>query len=87
MAPRMPHVSEANGSSQRILTLRHGDQVNVIGHQAIGPDGGAIAIGMIAQGLQIFAPVAVIEEHCLASVATMRHVIRHTGNGNAPIGP
>lgn len=70
----------AERPAQPILVRRHDDRVNVVGHQAIGPDLGACPLGRLGQQVQIERIIALFEESLLPAVAALRHMMRQSGN-------
>jgi len=65
------------------LPLRHGDEVHVICHPAIGQNPEATTLRVPAQEFQVVLLVIRREEHRLPIVATLRNVMRRAGNDNA----
>ena len=59
------------------ITLRHRDQVDVIGHQTEPKKPKAVARGVFLQYGQVELTVAVVEEDGLPVVAPLRDVMRH----------
>jgi hypothetical protein len=57
------HVQWLQGAPQAVVARRHGDQVDVIGHEATGEnrDGVRVAVGL--QPFEIGAPIIVGAEH------------------------
>ena len=63
--------------------VRHQHEVDVVGHQAIGPyldRGLAAALG---QEIAIEGVVGRFEEDLLAPIAALRHMMGNAGNNNA----
>ena len=61
----------------------HDDQVDVIGHQAVGEDVESALGRVIPKQTQVPAIVRPDEEDVLATVAYLRNVVRDTGNHNS----
>ena len=59
------------------------NQVNMVGHQAIGPYGDAEFLAGLSEQIAIKPIVVVAKEHALAPIASLRDVMRRTGNDNA----
>jgi hypothetical protein len=70
----------ADGQTQAIFGLRHGDQMNVIGHQAIAPNLHALFTTPVGHQFHIGRIVAIVEKRLLATVAALRDVMRQTRN-------
>ena len=62
---------------------RHEDQMDVVGHQALCPDGNPTGTAMPAQQLDIKSVVVVTEEHRLAPIAALGDVMRHVRDDRA----
>ncbi len=75
------HVAE--GAAETFLIARHGDDVNVVGHQAVGPDLDPCPSCRIRQQVEVQFVVAILEEGLLAAVAALRHVVRDAGEHDA----
>ena len=60
---------------QPVLVARHRDDVHVVGHQAIGPDRHPRSRRRVGQQVEVEFVVAVLEEHLLAAIAALRHVV------------
>lgn len=54
---------------------RYRDDVNVVGHQAIGPDLHSVPFGGVCQQIKIRRVIAVFEECPCAPVAALRHSV------------
>ena len=61
----------------------HGNQVNVIGHQTVGPDVHSGANGLLGKQVAIDLLIAVLEEDRLATIAALRNVMRQARNNDA----
>lgn len=57
--------------------------MDVVGHQAIGPDLGTRPMGGPGQEIAIEEVVAVLEEGLLAAIAALRHMVRIAGQHEA----
>ena len=68
----------ADSASQPIGRLRDRDQVDVIGHEAIGPDLDLVSTAPLPHQLQVAAVVLVTEERLLSTVSPLRDVVRET---------
>src|SRR5207302_442276 len=75
----------ANGAIKRLrpTALRHHDQVHVVGHEAIGPHRDAGRSATLGQDVAEERVVALLEEHPLAAVTPLRHMVREAGNNDA----
>jgi len=75
-------MSLAESSPQPVLRLRHGNQVNVIGHQAIGPNLDPSLSAPVSHQFQISRIVFIAEERLLPTISSLRYVMRQTRNRN-----
>src|SRR3546814_13440759 len=73
----------AEGSPQAVLILRHQHDVDMIGHQAIGPDLATRPLRRIGQQTEIEFIIPILEEGAPAPVAPLRHMVRDAGQDNA----
>ena len=78
---RLVRVAEA--AAEGVFAGRHGYEVDVIGHEAVGPHGQAVLAGVVFEQEQIATAVAVVEEHIRASIAALRYVVRHPRHDNS----
>ena len=53
-------VRAAEGVGERILALRHADDVDVVGHQAIGEHLEAVLVALLLQQREVYPPVIVV---------------------------
>jgi len=74
----------AEGATQAVLVRGHDDGVNMIGHQAPGPDLGACLLRRVGQQIEIELIVASLEESLLPPVAALGHMMRKAGNEGGP---
>ena len=68
--------------SERIRR-RADDEMDVIGHQAIGPHCGPGLAHPLGQQIEIDVLIAVLEKDRLAPIAPRRHMVRAAGNHDA----
>ncbi len=68
---------------QAFAVLRRQDQVNVVGHLAIGPDLDAEATAGPSEPIAIERIVAVLEKDALAPVAPLGHMMRQARDDDA----
>ena len=76
-------VRLAECRAQPVHVARHGKDVNVIGHQAIGPDFGPRFLGGGGKQRDVMRIVVVFEEHALTVIAPLRDMVWNTGQDNA----
>jgi hypothetical protein len=76
-------VKIAEGPPQPVRIARHQDDVNMVGHQAIGPDLGLRAPRCIGQQIEIDRIIAVLEKGPLAPIAALGHMMRNAGHHEA----
>ena len=73
----------ADRPAQAIGLLRNQDQMDVVGHQAIGPYFHARLAGLLGQEIAIDLVVPVLEEDRFTPVPTLGDVMGETGNDHA----
>ena len=76
-------VGASEGLGERVGALRDGDQMNVIGQQAVAEQGDAVEGAFAAQGSEVEAAVVVGAEDLLAVVAALGHVVGNAGSDEA----
>ena len=69
-------MGDADAASHRVGLVTDNDQVDVVRHETVRPDAKAGAARVGAEESQVAAPVAIVEEHRLAAVSTVRDVMR-----------
>ena len=75
---RLPHRSP-----EPLLVPWRQDQVDVIGHEAPGPDLDARPLRLFGQQVAIDLLIPVLEEDRLTPIAPLGHVVRKTRNDDA----
>jgi hypothetical protein len=68
-------VRIAQGFGERVLALRHDDEMHVVGHQAVRSYGEAVAIRVLAKEAEIGTAVAVGVEHVRTPVPPLGAVM------------
>lgn len=81
--PRVPAVRLADRQAKGVLRPRHGDQMHVVGHQAIRPNLDAPLAAPLAHQFQVGRVIVVAEERLLPPVATLGNVVRHARNNHS----
>jgi len=66
--------------AERLSAIGNEDQMNVIGHQAIGPDSDAMLTALLAREIAVEFIVGVGEEHGFAPISALRYMVRQAGN-------
>jgi len=66
----------ADRAAESVGGLRHRDQMDVVGHQAVGPYLDPAAIAPVAHQADIGLVVLVGKERAQAAVAPLRHMVR-----------
>ena len=61
----------------------NGDQVGVVGHQAVTQEGKLVQLGILAEQLQIGEAVGVVGQDDLPSVAALRNMVRNVNDNDA----
>jgi len=90
-APAAPAIDEvrvapmrlADRTAKTFLIGRHGDDVNMIGHQAIGPYLDMPTPGLLGEKIAVDLLVTVLEEDRFAAIATLGDVVRRVADDNA----
>ena len=77
---RITPMGFANGPPQRLFRCRHGDQVDVIRHQAVAPNLDALFAAPVGHQFHIGGIVFLVEKRPLSTVAALGHVVRHARN-------
>lgn len=57
--------------------MRHGHEMDVVVHNAVGQQFQTVAFAMITQPPQILPTVVVVEEYILTAISPLRYVIGH----------
>lgn len=73
----------ADRSGQSIGRLRRHDQMQVVGHEAIGPHHHTGLAAALGQDIAAAGVVAVREEHGLPPIAPLRDMMKRAGNDDA----
>ena len=81
--PRVSPMGLADRPTQPVLVLGHGDQVNVVGHQAVSPDGHSALFTPLRHQIDVRLIVLLREERLLPPIPPLRHVMRVAGNNNS----
>ena len=75
---RVEPVRASDGLCERVAAARRGDQVDVVGHQAVTIDRQAEPRGLVGQDLKVAGAVVVDKEHVLAVITALGDVMRTT---------
>jgi hypothetical protein len=81
--PGVAAVCLGNRTAQSVLFARRHDEVHVVRHRAIGPNLRPAAIARGRHEVLVLREVLVREKHLLATIATLRDVMRKTGGYDA----
>ena len=73
--PRVASVCFSDAPSEAILRIGHGDQMDVVGHQAVGPDFDAASPAPLGHKSEIRPVVVLAEEGLLSAISPLRHVM------------
>jgi hypothetical protein len=73
---RVPAVRSGQSPAESLGGFGNRDQVNVIRHQAVGPDGDAVAAAGLGQELPVEAVVRRFQKRRLAPIASLGDVVR-----------
>jgi hypothetical protein len=77
------HVKGVECPGKRIFGLRNADKMDVVRHQAVGPDLDVIAVGALAKPGQIPPEIGLLLEHFLLIVPPLGDLVRVTDDGGA----
>jgi len=77
---RIAAMGIGEGPAQSVCIGRDDDQVNMIGHQAVGSDARPRLPRAIGKQLAVDAKIILFEKGRTAPVAALRHMIGHAGN-------
>lgn len=69
-------MHEPEGPPQSVHIFRHGDDVDMVGHQAIGPDRHARLPRGLRQQIEIQRIIVIFKKRPLPPVTTLRDVMR-----------
>ena len=75
-AHRIAPMGVPDRQGERHRVFRYGDQMDVVGHQAVAQNGQAVLLGFCAQSFDVEPPVFVEQEDVLAVVAPLGDVMR-----------
>ena len=89
--PAMARIDEAGvaavrvgeGAAEPVLVRWHDDEVDVVWHQAIGPDLRTRALSRLAEQVEVELVVAVLEEGLLPAIAALGDVVGIAGKHEA----
>lgn len=76
-------VGQSDPARKRGFILRHGEQMEVVVHQTIGPNLQVILLCIVRQKFEIGLPVFIVEEDRSAIIAALRNVMRIAGGYDA----
>ncbi len=68
-------VDRLEGAGQRLGSLGHDDEMDMIAHQAVGLDSQPMLLGVLAEQLQIAEPIKITEEDILAAITTLSNMV------------
>jgi len=72
---RVAEMRSADGLGQRGFVLRCADDMDVVGHQAVGVNGESEGLTLLAKDFEVGSPIVGHEEHVLAVVAALGNVV------------
>jgi hypothetical protein len=82
-AARVTPMSFADDLAQGVFRGRHGNQMNVVGHEAIASNLNPPLTAPSRHQLQLRLIIVVPEKGLLATIATLRGVVGHSGNNDS----
>ena len=65
------------------MPRRHNDNVDMIGHQAVGENAYVISRAILTHPLEIRTPVRVREENILSPITALGDMVRHAGENGS----
>ena len=77
--PGIAHVQGFNHVLQALLSRRGGDELNVIGHQAIGEKLNLVRLGVLLQLTQIGKPIFIGKKDIFAAIDPLSDVMGYVG--------
>src|ERR1017187_7389373 len=82
-APAVAPVGLADGLAETVFGIGNGNQMNMIGHQAIGPNRDVEFSAPLGHEFHVCKVVVLAEESLLTAIASLGNVMRHPRNNNA----
>jgi len=76
-------VGQPHSAGQGVGTGRNRKKVDMVGHEAVGPDLQAVGDGVLAQEAKVAPPVFVAEEDVFPAVAPVGDVVRKSDRDRA----
>ena len=76
-------VRPPNAASQRVRPVRDGNQVDVIGHQAVAQQLHVMKLAVFGEQFQVEFPVSIREESSGAVIAALRDMLGHANGDHA----
>jgi hypothetical protein len=73
------HVQGLERLLQAIVGGRHGNQMNMVGHQAIGQHLNLMLVGVLFKPCQVNLSILIGEKDTLTSIAALRDVVGKAG--------
>jgi hypothetical protein len=73
-------MSAAERPVYGVAALRYGHQMDVIAHQAPGPDQESLLIGSFAEEIEVDGTVGIAVEDGHPAIASLHHMVRHAGD-------
>jgi hypothetical protein len=73
----------ANRASQGVVAPRAHDEMNVIGHQAVGPELQPVPFACASQTPEIVVTISLREKDLAPAVAAMGHMMRQAGDDDS----
>ncbi len=76
-------MRKSKAPAQTLGAVRHGDQVNMVSHQAVPPDFDPKPAGALRKHVQVKSAIIVAEKDLGAQIVTMGNMVRTPWNNNA----
>ena len=77
------HMEGVEGAGQSPLGLGDADDVDMIGHKAVGPDIHGEPLRVFAEPIEISTVVGIVLEDRPIVISTLNDMVRESGNGDS----
>src|SRR5271156_2172286 len=71
------------GTAHAVCFLGHQNQVDMIGHEAVGPYLYTGLARLFGKHIAINLVISILEENCLPTISALRHMVRKTRDDHA----
>ena len=77
------HVERVEGAGQGPLDPGDANDMDMVGHQAVGPNINAVANGILVEPVEISSVVGIGLEDRPIVISTLNDMVRESGNGDS----